>query len=172
MTETRKITSLLIPMQQKPLLVPVACVVDIVGYTRPSGNDTPGSHWFLGDINWRGETVPLISFERMNQRRFAEFSATARLAVFNTISETPGLPFYAMVIQGVPQSIELQPADILNRKAETGVAEKMQVTVNQLPSCIPDLQLIEECLGDHLREITTQSILTLHHSREGRNLPR
>ena len=145
MTETRKITSLLIPMQQKPLLVPVACVVDVVDYTRPTGNDY-STDWYLGDILWRGETVPLVAFERLNQRRFAEFSATARLAIFNTTAENPDIPFYAVVIQGLPQTVELQPTDIQVKNAEKGTAEKMQVIVNQLPSCIPDLELIEENL--------------------------
>lgn len=143
--DTRTLSSLLIPMQQKPLLVPAVCIVDIIDYSRPTGKNHP-EDWYLGDIVWRGQQIPLIAFERLNQRRFAEFSASARLAVFNTMTEGSETPFYGMVIQGLPQSIELQFSDVQTAEAEVGVAEKMQVTVNQLPSCIPNLELVDEKL--------------------------
>ena len=143
--DTTTLSSLLIPMQQKPLLVPAVCVVDIIDYSRPTGKNHP-EDWYLGDIVWRGQQIPLIAFERLNQRRFAEFSASARLAVFNTMTEGSETAFYGMVIQGLPQSIELQFSDIQTAEADVGVAEKTQVIVNELPSCIPDLELVDEKL--------------------------
>ncbi|AMO54638.1 chemotaxis protein CheW [Endozoicomonas montiporae] len=145
MTDARKISSLLIPMQQKPLLVPAACVVDIVDYTRPSGKEQT-EDWYLGDVVWRGLQIPLIAFERLNQRRFAEFSASARLAVLNTVTEGTEIPFYAIVIQGVPQPLELLPADLQTTEGELGIADRMQVTVNQLPCCIPNFELVDQKL--------------------------
>lgn len=154
MTDVKKITSLLIPMQQKPLLVPAACVVEIMDYSRPISVDS-SANWYLGDILWRGETIPLISFERLNNRRFAEFSATARLAVFNRIinltTESPKMkntatPFYAMVVQGLPQVMKLEPQEIQTTDAEPGIAEAMRVIVHGLPSCIPNLELVEKSL--------------------------
>ena len=150
MTDSRKISSLLIPMQQKPLLVPVACVVDIVDYTRPSGREDfereGYSDWYLGDVVWRDQQIPLIAFERLNQRRFAEFSASAKLAVFNTMTEGSETPFYAMVIQGEPQPLEIQASQVQSTETERRVADKQQVIVNQLPCCIPDLELVDKAL--------------------------
>ena len=153
---TRTLSSLLIPMQQKPLLVPAVCVVDIIDYTRPTGK-SHSEDWYPGDIVWRGQQIPLIVFERLNQRRCAEFSASAKLAIFNTLSEGSETPFYGMVIQGLPQSLELLFSDIQTAEAEAGVAEKAQVIVNQLPACIPDLELVDEKL-----KMLTHSALPEH----------
>ncbi|WP_257287140.1 chemotaxis protein CheW [Endozoicomonas sp. SESOKO2] len=147
--KSRCLNSRLIPMQQKPLLLPVSCIADVVDYSRPSGGSET-SPWLLGEIDWRGQALPLISFERINGGRFAEFSATARIAVMHSITGNEQLPFYGMVIQGIPQALdltagELQPAIEANNSK--GSAETSRVIIRGIPAAIPDLEKVEQQLS-------------------------
>ena len=146
MDAAKTIATLLIPMQQKPLLVPEACIAEIVDYRRP----TPGQQqadWYLGNVGWRGLEIPLISFERLNQGRFADFSATARIAIMHNTSGNPDLPFYAVVIQGLPQPVPAKETDVKSAAADSGPAEMARVLVREMPAVIPNLPLVEEQLA-------------------------
>ena len=57
-----QIASLLIPMIGKPLLVPNVAVAEIVGWEQPEKAE--GSpDWLLGEVEWRGVTLPVVSLE-------------------------------------------------------------------------------------------------------------
>ncbi|HEY5807022.1 MAG TPA: chemotaxis protein CheW, partial [Povalibacter sp.] len=54
--------SLLIPLGQERLIVPRACVAEVITWQAPEKMDgTPA--WYLGTIQWSGRPVPVISFE-------------------------------------------------------------------------------------------------------------
>ncbi|MDD7804384.1 MAG: chemotaxis protein CheW [Endozoicomonas sp. (ex Botrylloides leachii)] len=143
----REIQSLLVPMQQKPLLLPIACLAEVVDYFRPE-NSSDGDDWYLGDIEWRGVLIPLVSFERFNQHRFTEFSATAKIAIMNKTVDTAKHGFYGVVIQGIPQPLTLVRGDIHLSKDQLGPAEIARVIVRDLPATIPDLEELEEQLSE------------------------
>lgn len=137
------ISSVLMPMQQRPLLIPSACIVGIQDYSRPEQN-YPDTEWLLGDLRWRGIKIPVVSFERLNQGRFAEFSATNRIAIMHRTSKNDNLPFYAMVVQGVPQPLTLVREEVRNSAEEKGPMEKHRVILRDVPASIPDLELLEQ----------------------------
>lgn len=137
------ISSVLMPMQQRPLLIPSVCIAGIQNYSRPE-ESYPDTEWLLGDLLWRGIKIPVISFERLNQGRFAEFSATNRLAILNRTSKGDNLPFYAMVVQGVPQPLTLIREEVRNSAEEKGPMEKHRVILREIPASIPDLALLEQ----------------------------
>ena len=143
----REIQSLLVPMQQKPLLLPMACLAEVIDYFRPE-NSTDESDWYLGDIEWRGVLIPLVSFERFNKSRFTEFSATARIAIMNKTVDSAKHGFYGLVIQGVPQPLTLTRGDIHFSDDEPGPAEISRVMVKALPATIPDLEELESQLSE------------------------
>lgn len=149
-----RISSLLLPMQQKPLLVPSVCVVEVVGYSRPSQESQEHKqreNWYLGEINWRDLGIPLVSFERMTQRRFAMGSATARIAILNNTSGHSAAPFYGVIIQGMPQLMELGQDEIKKLDLPSGYIEQMNVSVHRINACIPNLPLVEQLITDQVR---------------------
>jgi chemosensory pili system protein ChpC len=51
--EAEELYSLLVPLADDRLIVPRACVAEVVRYTSPT--ELPGSeNWLLGSINWNG----------------------------------------------------------------------------------------------------------------------
>ncbi|MDP0590007.1 MAG: chemotaxis protein CheW [Candidatus Endonucleobacter bathymodioli] len=142
----KEIKSLLIPMQQLPLLLPLACLAEVIEYLRPD-NITGNDDWYLGTIDWRGMTVPLVSFERFNRNRFTEFATTAKIAIMNKTSDTSKYGFYGLVIQGVPQSLVLTRGDIHPSSDDLGPGEASRIVVRELSAVIPDLEEMEEHLS-------------------------
>ena len=144
--ENRTISTLLMPMQQIPLLLPSACVAEITEY-HPQYSESDNKDWCLGEIYWRGLSLPLIAFERLNRCAYYTPSTRTIIAVISTTNKPSKWPFYALLIQGLPKTLELTPADIEPSSAEAGYVEKMKVIVNQIPSCIPDLDAVEKHLN-------------------------
>lgn len=130
-------------MQQKPLLLPMICIAEVIDYFRPE-KETRKDTWYMGIIEWRGSLIPLISFERFNGYRFTEFSATAKIAIMNKTLKTSKYNFYGVVIQGVPQPLTLAKADIFPSTKDPGPGEASRIIVRELPAAIPNLELIEK----------------------------
>lgn len=151
------ISSVLIPMQQRPLLIPSACIAGVQDYSRPEQN-YPETEWLLGDLHWRGIKIPVVSFERLNRGRFAEFSATNRIAIMHRTGKSDGLPFYAMVVQGIPQPLTLVREEVRNSAEEKGPMEKHRVILREVPASIPDLVLLEQKVTEILASKHLDSI--------------
>lgn len=155
------IAAVLMPVQQRPLLLPSACIAGFQDYSRPEPN-YPKTEWLLGDLNWRGTKIPVVSFERLNRGQFAEFSATNRIAVMHRTGKSDSLPFYAMVVQGVPQPLTLVREEILHLAEEKGPMEKYRVILRDFPASIPDLSLLEQ----KINEVITGNKLEIAHETE------
>ncbi|OED44694.1 hypothetical protein ACH42_06855 [Endozoicomonas sp. (ex Bugula neritina AB1)] len=149
MSGNNSVSSALVPLQQRPLLLPIACIIDVLDYRRPEETDADIS-WFLGNTHWRSQNIPVISFERLNQRQFAEFSATNRIMIIRRTTEECSIPYYGVVIQGMPQTQTITEKDIIDSSEETGPAEKMQILFKEVPVILPDLGFIEEKLSEVL----------------------
>ncbi len=57
-----EIYSLLIPLVEGRLIIPRACVAEVVGFQTPS-EMTGAPPWYIGTFQWNGRQLPLISFE-------------------------------------------------------------------------------------------------------------
>ena len=54
--------SLLVPLADERLIVPRACVVEVVRYSPPE-HSASDKDWMLGTISWNGRDLPVISYE-------------------------------------------------------------------------------------------------------------
>ena len=79
------ISSLLIPMQGRPWLVPNIVVAEIIPLRQP---DRPGHgpEWLLGWLSWRDQNIPQLSFEKLNESGQITIGQDARIAVLNTVA--------------------------------------------------------------------------------------
>lgn len=140
------VRSLLIPLTHDTLLLPNASLAEIVNYSAPVPvEDSP--EWFLGMLPWRGLQIPLISFESVRGESSDEQVAKPRIAVLNAPSGNDALPFYAMVVQGIPHLIMASQSIVssLSEQAkESGVLA--HVLVEAEPAIIPDLEGLESML--------------------------
>jgi len=141
------VASLLIPVQNKSLLVPNIVVAEVVSLqTITPLPDSPS--WALGSILWRGEQVPVMSFEIANSQVHGRDSEQARLAVINAVSGQSRFKYFAILVQGIPRMIKLTEGDVReDKQVPVGQGEKMAVITQLGKAMIPDLDYLEALLG-------------------------
>ncbi|MCK0536818.1 chemotaxis protein CheW [Alcanivorax quisquiliarum] len=139
-----EITSLLIPMQGRPWLLPNIILAEVLPLRQP---DRPGhgSEWLLGWLNWRDVDLPLLSFERLNESGQVVIGEEARIAVLNSITGKTG--FYAVIVQGIPRQVRVNSDDLIEEPVETGPAEAMYIQLGGDLAVIPDLDAIEQAVA-------------------------
>lgn len=141
------LSCMLLPLKDKQLLLPNVSVAEIVPFSHLL-TTASNKNWMLGRIQWRGITLPVVCYEMLNQQSAPAPNPNARFAIINGVGGHSSLPFYALLIQGIPrqqraQESELQTVDAVHK----GAYDAQAVTINQEESAmIPDLDSIEEAL--------------------------
>lgn len=134
----------LIPLQGGRLILPHTAIAEIVPYIKPEPLEGAPS-FLLGRVNWRGQEVPLISFEAACGEAAPALNPHARLAVLNTLNGGAALPFFAVLTQGIPQLAQVDEANLQPIEHETMLSPLTlyQVLVNGEPATIPNLDAVE-----------------------------
>lgn len=146
------VPAMLLPVSDKLLLLPGVSVAEIVNYSYPDCPDN-APEWFLGYINWRKLSVPLVSFEMLNGQGMPRSSGSRRIAVLNNTGVSDGIPFIAILIQGIPRLLRITDRD-LGDVTDAVLAPAEQLAAN-LPGgetvFIPDVSALERAFADYLK---------------------
>ena len=140
--------SLLVPLTEDRLIVPRACVAEVVRLSRTE--PVPGAaDWLVGNLDWNGRTVPVVSFEAMLARALPEPSTRTRVVMFHATNPQLRSPYYGILTQGFPQLVRVN-RDVIKTDTSAGFSDDAPVVtrvrmINEYP-LIPDLELVEERL--------------------------
>ncbi|WP_372799431.1 chemotaxis protein CheW [Litorivivens sp.] len=140
---TDSVPVLMLPSQQKQLLVPNVNVAEfvVISTVQPLASAPP---WMLGLIDWRGQKVPLISFERLNGDADDLVEDMGHVAILNGIGGREELPFYGIRCSGMPRQARILEEDVArDDTAVPGHVESSQVLLAGEAAVIPDLVVIE-----------------------------
>ncbi|MAR89816.1 MAG: chemotaxis protein CheW [Pseudomonadota bacterium] len=149
MAETpEQIASLLIPMIGRPMLLPNVAVAEIVSWEQPERREG-APDWLLGQVQWRGVAVPVVSLELMNAADVEDAGSGQRLAVVNGVGECQ-LPFYAISVQGLPRLVRVFPEELVEEEVSSDPAYDTLVLVSGERAVIPDLAQVEQQLNQNL----------------------
>jgi chemosensory pili system protein ChpC len=145
-----EIYSLLVPLAQGRLLLPRACVAEIAGYQVPA-TMAGAPPWYLGLVSWNGRQVPLVSFEGLCRQPTPAVSSRTRLVVLHALGERLDAGAYAILAQGFPQLVRVNP-DVIRPDPGYAVPESDPVVcrarmLNETP-LIPDLERLEVMVAD------------------------
>lgn len=144
-TTTRTLPCVLIPMNNRQLLLPNVSIAEVVDYNASLAAGD-GDEWLAGYLEWRGQNLPVISYEGANELEVIIPSAgRGRIVVLNTIGPNHDrLPFLAIITQGIPSQTRLEPEQVHGRETpEQGPADLMQVELEGEPVWIPNLEFLE-----------------------------
>jgi chemosensory pili system protein ChpC len=147
MTETPlELATLLIPLQNKQLLLPNVSLAEIVNYSELA-EIKRSPEWVLGLLSWRKHNVPVVSFEVLNNEPFSFSMGDGRIAVLNAINDSEKLPFLGVLIKDIPRLSRVAAEELAtDLTAKPGMVEQLIVTVNGEKASIPDLENIEKQL--------------------------
>jgi chemosensory pili system protein ChpC len=145
-----EVYSLLIPLADSRLLVPRACVAEVIGYQMPSPMDG-APPWYLGVVNWNARTVPLVSFEGASGAMIPPASGRSRIVVFHALAGKAESGFIGIVSQGFPQLVRVSN-DVVRPDNSRSFADRVPVLcqvrmLNETP-LIPDLERLELMIAD------------------------
>ncbi|MEQ8858324.1 MAG: chemotaxis protein CheW [Pseudomonadales bacterium] len=137
-----ELACVLIPLQQGQLLLPSVCIAEIMPWRRIKVlQGVPD--WCLGLLGWRGETIPVLRFERLNQPKSSGPAPGRCLVVMNRTGAGVA-PFYALAAEGLPRLVQLSDADIGDQDERPGRAEARLVRLGTETASIPSLNFIEQ----------------------------
>jgi chemosensory pili system protein ChpC len=144
--------SLLVPLNQERLIVPRACVAEVVRYA-PLHADEAVPHWFRGHIAWNGRRVPVVSFEELAGLTPAEPGGRTRVAILSAIGGHLSAGFFGVLTEGFPQLVRVN-REVVQPAARQAWPENGPVIcqirmINEYP-LIPDLEVIEDLIEDAL----------------------
>ncbi len=136
---------LLIGLQQVNILLPNTAVAEVIAYTLPEAIENV-PEWFLGNIIWREEKIPLLSFELLSGKGSQEHTVS-RIAVLNTLDGNPQLPYIAILIDGIPQLRLIQESNIVVTEDDSG-NDVVAASIDLLGETvlIPDIDGLEQRL--------------------------
>lgn len=147
-----EIASLLIPLQGYQVLLPNVSVAEII----PIAQSNPVNNaplWYLGNIIWREQNIPLVSFEAMNDEAKSGLHNRARFAVLNTTGISNDLPFMAIVAQGLPRLARVSEEEISTQESEDLKAfVMMHVSWAGEDAIIPALGKMEQAILDYRQQ--------------------
>lgn len=147
--ESDELYSLLVPLAEDRLIVPRACVVEVVRFSKPEHEE--GAHdWMLGTVNWNGRELPVVSFEGVLGKEVPAATGRTRIVVFYASSGALKTGFYGVLTQGFPQLVRVNK-DVLKLHTTEGWPAEAPVLcrvkmINEFP-LIPDLLKLEAMLA-------------------------
>ena len=126
----QEVYSLLIPIVDGRLIIPRACVAEVIGFHTPS-EMTGAPPWYIGVVTWNGRQVPLISFEGACGQNIPPASGRTRIVVFHCIGARLEGGYFGIVSRAVEE------------RAPIVCYVRM---VNESP-LVPDLERLEEMIA-------------------------
>jgi len=152
MSVAQEIYALLVPIQRQRLLLPRTAVREIIRYIAPEEiDDTPD--WLLGNIEWQGKKIPLISFEGICGKLTQDRNSRTRIAIMTALDDKFPHKVYAMFVEGFPQLIGIKQTD-LSIDADSRFPDDCPIIsqlklFNDRPQ-IPNLQYIEKKILNYI----------------------
>ncbi len=148
-TAADEVYSLLIPLTGDRLIVPRACVAEVVRFGAPKRSE--GSQpWHLGAVNWNGRDLPVVSYEGLIGKDVPVPTGRTRIVVFVASTGELKTGFFGITTQGFPQLVRVN-RDVLKLEATEGWPEGAPALcrvkmINEFP-LIPDLERLEYLLA-------------------------
>ncbi len=149
MSADEELYSLLVPLVDERLIVPRACVAEVVRYTPPVQQDG-NQNWMLGSISWNGRDLPVVAFEGAIGKDVPAPTGRTRVVVFYSSTGGVRSGFFGVLTQGFPQLVRVNE-EVLQLEATEGWPDDAPILcrvkmINEFP-LIPNLEMLEEMIA-------------------------
>ena len=145
----QELYSLLVPLADERLIIPRACVAEVVRFTAPEAREG-SQNWMLGTINWSGRALPVIAFEGTLGKEVPATTGRTRVVVFHASTGNLKTGYFGIITQGFPQLVRVN-REVLKLDSVEGWPEGAPVLcrvkmINEFP-LVPNLDAIEEMIA-------------------------
>tara|TARA_R110002049_G_scaffold9444_18_gene48114 strand:+ start:10628 stop:11098 length:471 start_codon:yes stop_codon:yes gene_type:complete len=144
-----EVYSLLVPLTSDRLIVPRACVAEVVRFAPPRKQEGD-LDWMLGTVSWNGRDLPVVSYEGVLGKAVPAPTGRTRIVVFVASTGQLKTGYFGVITQGFPQLVRVN-RDVLKLEATDGWPDGAPVLcrvkmINEFP-LIPDLEKLELLLA-------------------------
>ena len=144
-----EIRGILIPVaEDKKVLLPNAIIAEVIScHEVKEIKNSP--NWLLGGYNWRGYDLPVISYATLVTGAAISPKDVKRVAVIKALGDIESMPYFAMVVEGVPRLQLITQGDLQVHEASEGDSNAIasKVTIHDEMSEIPNIRFIEHILN-------------------------
>lgn len=149
-SEVEELYSLLVPLAEDRLIVPRACVAEVVRFTG-ADVDEGREAWMLGNVNWNGRPLPVVSFEGVIGKEIPAVNGRTRIVVFHGSTGQIKTGYFGLLTQGFPQLVRVNRA-VLKLDSTDGWPEEAPVLcrvkmINEYP-LVPHLEALEVMIAN------------------------
>ncbi len=127
MSKVENIRCMLLPLAQDWLLLPNVAVAEVIAYVESSSISS--EYDILGEIDWRGVTVPILSFERLCKLDEQDNSIRDRIAILYHPDGDKQKPYLGVKLSDIPRSFL---ADVDSLVDEEITLNQKEYVLNQL----------------------------------------
>lgn len=150
----RHVASQVLSLNDERIILPNTAVAEIIPYVVADSlsenlkKDAPV--WLLGMIAWRGISVPLLSMETMLGSQYEEPDKRSSIAIINALENTAGVPFFAIVTQGIPKLLQVSSdtLDLIEESGDSNKAAACHVVLEGDVAVIPNMDAVETMLKE------------------------
>ncbi|WP_410474623.1 chemotaxis protein CheW [Guyparkeria sp. TX1] len=125
------------------LLIPYALIAEITDVSLPEGSIRLGRNEAT-IVNWRGQRVPLVSLEAMNGETVPTIGRRVRCAILYGTDPDRALPYYALLLSGVPRSEQVERRQIETAGPQDNPLWHAVVRLDGRLTAIPNIRVLEE----------------------------
>jgi chemosensory pili system protein ChpC len=147
------IRAILAPLAEGSILVPNNVVAEVIEFTTPVPYEH-GPSWLLGEMEWKGWQVPIISFAALSGARERDtVSSASRILIIKTLTEEVSLYYVGILIKGLPKLKKLPPGSLQTlSEGDDAPVIFCRVTLEDQTAMIPELDALTRCIAEALYE--------------------
>ena len=140
--------SLLVPLADDRLIIPRACVAEVVRYSAPEHREG-SQNWMLGTIIWNGRALPVVAFEGTIGKDIPAPTGRTRVVVFYSSTGKIKTGYFGLITQGFPQLVRIN-REVLKLDSTDGWPDSAPVLcrvkmINEYP-LVPHLEALEDMI--------------------------
>lgn len=147
-----EIRGLMAPTAQGEMLLPSTAVAEVVAYSGEARSRSVGPPWFVGELDWRGQRVPVVDPGRVVDgvpRTGSPGLRRSRPCVLIAFSPNGNraLPYFGFLVADSPHLVRVHAADLAPEKVpQTRPFVLYALEFQGRPAWVPDLDEVERQL--------------------------
>ena len=140
----------LLPLLSGQLLLPNVAVSEVGGYQEPEPFPDHYPDWMLGQLAWRRQPIPLVSYERLLGFPMERVGHRARVAICCTLNGNTERPYIGILLKSVPRLARVTEETVIPIDEADDASEMVaqQVRINGQDAWIPDLDALESAIAE------------------------
>jgi chemosensory pili system protein ChpC len=140
--QLEEVQCVVIPLLNSSVLLPNVCIAEILPWRRVKALQSVPD-WLIGLLGWRGETLPVVNFEMLNEHPEARIANGRCLVIMNRAGLKRGPSFYAIVAEGLPRLVQVAAEDLTPGADVAGPYSASDVKLGTETVIIPNLEAVE-----------------------------